>query len=64
MVTITGDGFPGITLQGIVDELKTGDPPIWTRVVKGEDSITIHGYGLSEGQDKIVGDRIAAIFGH
>ncbi len=54
----------GITLQGIVDELKTGDPPIWTRVVKGEDSITIHGYGLSEGQDKIVGDRIAAIFGH
>lgn len=52
----------GMTAQDVVDKLKAGDPPVWTRVREGEDFIVIHGFGLSEGQDKIVGERIAALF--
>ena len=53
----------GMTALDVVDRLKAGDPPVWTRVRDGEDFIVIHGFGLSEGEDKIVGERIAAIFG-
>jgi len=53
----------GMTTQDIVEKLKAGDPPIWTRVREGEDFIVIHGFGLAEGEDKIVGERIAALFG-
>ena len=53
----------GMTTLDIVDKLKAGDPPIWTRVREGEDFIVIHGFGLAEGEDKIVGERIAALFG-
>jgi L-seryl-tRNA(Ser) seleniumtransferase len=53
----------GMTPLEIVDKLKAGDPPIWTRVREGEDFIVIHGFGLAEGEDKIVGERIAALFG-
>ena len=52
----------GMTALEIVDKLKAGDPPVWTRVREGEDFIVIHGFGLREGQDKIVGERIAALF--
>ena len=52
----------GMTAQDIVNKLKAGDPPIWTRVLAGDDSIVIHGFGLREGQDKMVGERIAALF--
>ena len=52
----------GLSLQGIVDRLKAGDPPVWTRVRDGEDYITIHVFGLREGEDRIVGERIAALF--
>jgi L-seryl-tRNA(Ser) seleniumtransferase len=53
----------GMTAQDVVDKLKAGDPPVWTRVREGESDIVIHGFGMSEGQDKIVGERIAALFG-
>ena len=53
----------GMTTLDIVDKLKAGDPPIWTRVREGEDFMVIHGFGLAEGEDKIVGERIAALFG-
>ena len=52
----------GKTVHDIVEELKAGDPPIWTRVRDDEDRITIHVFGLNEGEDKIVGERIAALF--
>ena len=52
----------GKTVYDIVDELKAGDPPIWTRVRDDENWITIHVFGLKEGEDKIVGERIAALF--
>ena len=52
----------GLSLQGVVDRLKAGDPPVWTRVRDGEDYITIHVFGLREGEDRIVGERIAALF--
>jgi L-seryl-tRNA(Ser) seleniumtransferase len=52
----------GMTAQDVVDKLKAGDPPIWTRVRPGEDKITIHMFGLREGEEKIVGARIAELF--
>ena len=56
-------GVTGLTHQDVVDRLKAGDPPIWTRVREGEEFITIHVFGLSDGEDKVVGERIAALFG-
>ena len=51
----------GLTVHEVVDRLKAGDPPIWTRVRDGEDCITIHVFGLSNGEDEIVGERLAAL---
>jgi L-seryl-tRNA(Ser) seleniumtransferase len=47
--------------QDLVNMLKAGDPPIWTRVsVAGnqDDFIDIHMFGLNDGEDIIVSDRI------
>jgi hypothetical protein len=52
----------GLTVYDVVTRLKEGDPPIWTRVRDGEDWIAIHVFGLNEGEDKIVGQRIAELF--
>ena len=52
----------GFDVYELRDRLKDGDPPIWTRVRDGEDFITIHMFGLNEGEDRIVGERIAALF--
>ena len=52
----------GMTVHDVVDRLKGGEPSIWTRVREDEDWITIHVFGLSEGEDKIVGERIADLF--
>ena len=57
------ESVAGMSAQDIVDKLKAGDPPLWTRVRDGESNIVLHGFGLSEGQDKIVGARIAELFG-
>ena len=53
----------GFTAQELVDRLKAGDPPIWTRVREGEEHIDIHVFGLYEGEEQLVGERIAAEFG-
>jgi L-seryl-tRNA(Ser) seleniumtransferase len=50
------------SLEDVVDLLKSGAPPIWTRVREGEDHIQIHIFGLKEGEEEIVGERIAEIF--
>jgi L-seryl-tRNA(Ser) seleniumtransferase len=52
----------GMTGQEVVDRLKAGDPPIWTRVRDGEDFIVIHAFGLKDGEETVVGERIAALF--
>ena len=52
----------GIRLIDAVDRLKSSDPPVWTGVREGESWIMIHVFGLKEGEDKIVGERIAALF--
>jgi L-seryl-tRNA(Ser) seleniumtransferase len=52
----------GMTGQDLVARLKEGDPPIWTRVRDGEEQIIIHVFGLRDGEDAIVGQRIAALF--
>ena len=51
-----------ISVFDVVDRLKAGDPPIWTRVREGESWITIHAFGMKEGEDTTVGERIAALF--
>jgi L-seryl-tRNA(Ser) seleniumtransferase len=51
----------GMTAQDVVDRLKAGDPPIWTRVRPSEDKITIHMFGLNEGEERVVGERIAGL---
>ena len=53
----------GISAHDVVDLLKAGDPPIWTRVREGDTGIVLHAFGLNEGEDKLVGQRIAALFG-
>ena len=52
----------GVTLHDIVDRLKQGDPPIWTRVRDGEDFITLHMFGVHDGEETLIGKRIAALF--
>ena len=49
-------------LQEIVDLLKEGDPPIWTRVKEGENHIDLHIFGLREGEEIIVANRINNLF--
>ena len=53
----------GFTAQDLVDRLKAGDPPIWTRVREGEEHIDLHVFGLYDGEEQVVGERIAAEFG-
>ncbi len=53
----------GLSIYDVVDRLKAGDPPVWTRVREGESWITIHVFGLKDGEDQVVGERIAALFG-
>ncbi len=52
----------GMTAQDVVAELKKGEPPVFTRTRTGEDFITIHVYGLQDGEDELVGDRVAGLF--
>ena len=47
-----------LTARELVSALKDGDPPIWTRVGSDPDTITIHAFGLQDGEDEIVGERI------
>jgi D-glucosaminate-6-phosphate ammonia-lyase len=51
-----------MTLQNVVDKLKNEDPPIWTRIKDGDDFIEIHIFGLLDGEESIVGQRIAKLF--
>ena len=53
----------GLTASDVVAQLKKGDPPVFTRTLAGEDYISIHVFGLRDGEEKLVGDRIAALFG-
>ncbi len=48
----------GKTNQDIVDGLREHEPSIWTRIPDGADRITLHVFGLDEGQTEIVGNAI------
>jgi D-glucosaminate-6-phosphate ammonia-lyase len=52
----------GLTAEDVVEKLKAGDPPIWTRVREGDDYIAIHAFGLYDGEEHTVGERIAELF--
>lgn len=51
----------GMTNQDLVDRLKEGDPPIWTRVRDGETFIILTAFGLKPGEESVVADRIGAL---
>lgn len=53
----------GLSNEDIIVRLKEGDPPIWTRIRDGERHIRISPFGLKDGEDHAVGERIAALFG-
>ena len=61
LVREVDEKVPGIIVLDVVDRLKAGDTPTWTRVREGESWITTHEFGLKEGEDKTVGERIAAL---
>ena len=56
------ENVTGLKLEDVMNKLKAGDPPVWTRIRDWDDYITIHMFGLNEGQEHIVGDRIAELF--
>ena len=51
-----------ISIFDVVARLKAGNPPIWNRVMEGESWITINAFGLKEGEDSPIGERIAGLF--
>ena len=53
----------GMTNLDVVDKLKDGDPPVWTRVRDGDRAIVLQTFGLKPGEEKIVTERIAALLG-
>ena len=53
----------GLTAAELVERLKAGDPPIWTRVRDWEDCITIHTFGMNAGEEHVVAERIREAVG-
>ena len=51
----------GISCSQLVEQLKQGNPPIWTRVRDGEHFIILHAFGLADDEDIAVGRRIAEL---
>ena len=42
-------------------KLKNHNPSIWTRIPEDEDKISIHVFGLNDGEAEIVGESIKKI---
>jgi len=55
------ESIHGFNNAVLVEKLKQGDPPIWTRVSVGSEFVSIHVFGLSDGEPEIVGKRIAGL---
>lgn len=61
-VTVSIDpSVTGKSNQDVVDALRKYEPSIWTRVPDGADKITLHVFGLDEGQPELVGNAIKDI---
>ena len=60
VILTVDESVAGMTAEDIVARLKEGDPPIWTRVGP-EGDITIHMFALAEGEERVVGERIASL---
>ena len=52
------EGIVGLSNEDLVASLKQQDPSIWTRVPAGDTRIVLHVFGLSNGQEDIVGKTI------
>ena len=55
------ESIHGFNNEVLVQKLKEGDPPIWTRVPAGAEYVSIHVFGLSDGEPEIVGQRLAEL---
>ena len=53
----------GITKEDLIQQLKDGRPRIWTRQREEDGPIVLHVFGLNPGEDKVVGETIAAALG-
>ena len=51
----------GISNEELVIKLKNHNPSIWTRIPEDEDKISIHVFGLNDGEAEIVGESIKKI---
>ena len=52
----------GLNNQDVIDRLKQGNPPIWTRERDGEPFLILQTFGLKPGEEQIVADRIAGLY--
>ena len=61
-LTIRPNAHADFTIEDLVQKLKSGDPPIWTRkslyAPEDDDCMDIHMFGLNDGEEEIVADRI------
>ena len=61
-LTIRPNVHADFTIEDLVQKLKSGDPPVWTRkslyAPEGDDCMDIHMFGLNAGEEEIVADRI------
>ena len=52
----------GMTNAEVVEKLKDGAPPVWTRFHAGERGIVLQTFGLKAGEEAIVCERILGLF--
>lgn len=60
LTVVISPSVSGKSAREVADQLKLGDPPIWTWPGR-ENDIHISPYGLHDGEDEVVGQRLAAI---
>ena len=51
----------GKSEEEVVEELKRGDPPIWTRVNPFEGGMQVGTFGLNDGEEEIVAKRLSEV---
>ena len=62
-VKFTSDkAINGLSNQDVIDRLKQGDPPIWTRERDGEPFLILQTFGLKPGEEHLVATRILGLY--
>ena len=61
LATVVTTSVVGKSEDDVVEELKQGDPPIWTRVNPYEGGMQLGTVGLNDGEEEIVAERLGAV---